>query len=101
FFDRSPESGLVDPNNLIILVNHIKCAAFELPFADGERFGTDGTEEILRFLAQNDILHHADGVWHWMSYSFPAQEISLRIASADNVVIIDEGPPARVVGELD
>jgi DEAD/DEAH box helicase domain-containing protein len=101
FFDRSPESGLIDPNNLIVLVNHIKCAAFELPFEDGERFGIDGTGEILNFLAQNDILHHADGVWHWMSDSFPAQEISLRTASSDNVVIVDGGPPPRVIGEID
>jgi DEAD/DEAH box helicase domain-containing protein len=101
FFERSPESGLIDPNNLIVLVNHIKCAAFELPFEDGERFGVDGTGEILKFLAQNDVLHHADGVWHWMSDSFPAQEISLRTASSDNVVIVDVGPPARVIGEID
>ncbi|HEX6510590.1 MAG TPA: DEAD/DEAH box helicase [Chloroflexota bacterium] len=101
FFDQSPEAGLVDPNNLVILVNHIKCAAFELPFEDGEEFGIDSTQEILKFLAQNDILHHVDGVWHWMSDSFPAQEVSLRTAAADNVVIIDQGPPARVVGELD
>lgn len=101
FFGRAPEAALVDPNNLIILVSHIKCAAFELPFADDERFGVETTGEILRFLADNDILHHADGVWHWMSDSFPAQEVSLRSAAADNVVIIDVGPPARVIGEID
>lgn len=101
FFERSPEAALVDPNNLIILVSHIKCAAFELPFSDDERFGVDTTGEILRFLADNDVLHHADGVWHWMSDSFPAQEVSLRSAAADNVVIIDVGPPARVIGEID
>lgn len=101
FFERSPEAGLIDPNNLIILVNQIKCAAFELPFHDGEPFGVESTSEILGFLARNDVLHHSDGVWHWMSESFPAQEISLRTAAADNVVIIDLGPPARVVGEID
>jgi DEAD/DEAH box helicase domain-containing protein len=101
FFERTPEAALVDPNNLIILVSHIKCAAFELPFADDETFGVETTREILQFLADNDILHHADGVWHWMSDSFPAQEVSLRSAAADNVVIIDVGPPARVIGEID
>lgn len=101
FFDSSPEAGLIDPNNLIILVSHIKCAAFELPFGDGELFGVENTEEILRFLEENDILHHAGGVWHWMSESFPAQEVSLRTAATDNVVIVDQGPPARVIGEID
>jgi DEAD/DEAH box helicase domain-containing protein len=47
------------------------------------------------------VVHHLDGVWHWMSDSFPAQEVSLRTAATDNVVIIDQGPPARVVGEID
>jgi DEAD/DEAH box helicase domain-containing protein len=101
FFDRSVEAGLVDPNNLIILVSHVKCAAFELPFEDGERFGVDTTHDILRFLEENEVLHHRDGVWHWTSDAFPAQEVSLRSAAADNVVIIDRGPPARVVGEID
>jgi DEAD/DEAH box helicase domain-containing protein len=101
FFGRSPEAGLVDPNNLIVLVNHVKCAAFELPFEDGEEFGVGSTADILKFLAQNEVLHHVDGVWHWMSDSFPAQEVSLRTAATDNVVIIDVGPPARVIGEID
>jgi DEAD/DEAH box helicase domain-containing protein len=101
FFQRTPEAALIDPNNLIILVSHIKCAAFELPFADDERFGVDTTGEILAFLAENDILHHVDGVWHWMSESFPAQEVSLRTAAAENVVIIEQGPPAHVIGEID
>lgn len=101
FFGRSPEAGLIDPNNLIILVSHIKCAAFELPFKEGEIFGDDTTQEKLQFLETHGILHHVDGVWHWMSDSFPAQEVSLRTATADNVVIIDQGPPARVIGEID
>lgn len=100
-FERSPESGLIDPNNLIVLVSHVKCAAFELPFEEGETFGVDATLEILRFLEEGGILHHRDGVWHWTSDSFPAQEVSLRTAATDNVVIIDQGPPARVVGEID
>jgi DEAD/DEAH box helicase domain-containing protein len=101
FFERSPEAGLIDPNNLIILLSHVKCAAFELPFEDGEHFGVDTTGEILQFLEENELLHHRDGVWYWTSDSFPAQEVSLRTAASDNVVIIDRGPPARVVGEID
>ena len=100
-FDRSPEMGLVDPDNLIILVGHVKCAAFELPFHRGERFGIDATEEVLAFLEKNEVIQNVDGTWHWMSDTFPAQEISLRSAAAENVVIIDQGPPARVVGEID
>jgi DEAD/DEAH box helicase domain-containing protein len=101
FFGQPPEAGLIDPNNLLILVSHLKCAAFELPFHDDEHFGVETTADILRFLEENEVLHHRDGVWHWTSDSFPAQEVSLRSAATDNVVIIDRGPPARVVGEID
>lgn len=101
FFGGSPESGLIDPNNLIVLLSHVKCAAFELPFEDGERFGVETTGEILQFLEECGLLHHRDAVWHWMSDSFPAEEVSLRSASVDNVVIVDQGPPARVIGEID
>jgi DEAD/DEAH box helicase domain-containing protein len=100
-FERSPEAGLIDANNLIILVSHVKCAAFELPFEDAEEFAGESTSDILHFLEENQILHHRDGVWHWTSDSFPAQEVSLRTAATDNVVIIDQGPPARVIGEMD
>ncbi len=102
FFGRSPEAGLIDPDNLMILVSHIKCAAFELPFRDGERYGgAAATGEVLAFLEECGIVHHLEGVWHWMSDSFPAQDVSLRTAATDNVVIIDQGPPARVIGEID
>lgn len=102
FFGRSPEHGLINPDNLLILVSHLKCAAFELPFEDGEAFGVETTAEILEFLEEEKILRHAGHKWHWMSDSFPAEEISLRSAGADNFVIIDTTEPAhRVIGEVD
>jgi DEAD/DEAH box helicase domain-containing protein len=61
FFGNSPELGVINANNLIILINHIKCAAFELPFKDNEIFGVDTTDEILKYLENNGILHHSEG----------------------------------------
>jgi len=101
FFSQSPESGIVDPNNLIILVSHLKCAAFELPFSDGERFGVDATEKILAFLEKNKILHHVNGKWHWTAEIYPAEKISLRSASPENFVISDSTDKNRVIGEMD
>jgi len=101
FFGQSPESGIVDPNNLIILVNHIKCAAFELPFKDGEKFGVDATIEILRHLEENEILHHVEERWHWSSEAYPADEVSLRTASPENFVILDSTDKNKVIGEVD
>src|SRR5690606_6544787 len=52
FFEASPEHALVNPDNLQVLLNHVKCAAFELPFAEGERFGAASvdTGEVLQVL---------------------------------------------------
>jgi len=99
---RPPEQGLVNPDNLHVLVGHLKCAAFELPFDRTERFGTEDTPGILSYLDEQGILHEADGRYHWSDQAFPAEAMSLRTASNDNVVIIDTtGGKARVIGEVD
>ncbi|AYO30933.1 DEAD/DEAH box helicase [Biomaibacter acetigenes] len=101
FFESSPENGLINPDNLYILVSHIKCAAFELPFEDGETFGNQRIDEILAFLEGERILRHVGGRWHWMAESFPADEISLRSASPENFVVVDITEGATVIGEVD
>jgi DEAD/DEAH box helicase domain-containing protein len=101
FFDSPSENGIVDPDNLILLTSHLKCAAFELPFREGERFGTDATDQMLQYLEEHRILHRAAGQYHWTSESYPAEEVSLRNAAPDNVVIIDTTDGERVIGEVD
>lgn len=102
FFGNSPENGLLNPDNLVILYNHMKCAAFELPFTDGEKFGVETTQEILGFMEEARIVRHVGTRWHWMSDVFPADEISLRNASNENFIIIDiSDPHRRVIGETD
>lgn len=104
FFGRSPESGLVNPDNLLILASHLKCAAFELPFGDADTFGLTraDTQELLALIEEDGLLHHVDGRWHWTSEGFPAESISLRSASSENFVIIDNVPGApRIIGEVD
>jgi len=102
FFSQSPEHALINPDNLLILISHIKCAAFELPFGEGERYGGESIDQILDFLEEQRILHKVEGTYHWSTESYPAEEISLRTAARDNVVIIDttEVEP-RVIGEVD
>jgi DEAD/DEAH box helicase domain-containing protein len=101
FFKSPPEMGVVDPNNLIILMSHLKCAAFELPFSDTERFGVDATDELLKYLEEHQVIHHAGGQYHWSTETYPAEEISLRRAAPDNVVIIDTTHGEQVIGEVD
>lgn len=102
FFGRSPETGLINPENLPILVSHLKCAAFELPFDEGEPFGVPTSTEILDYLAEQHIVRLSHGRYHWMTDNFPASEISLRAASDENFIIVDTTEPKpRVIGEMD
>jgi len=101
FFGRSPEHGRVNPDNLLVLVSHIKSAAFELPFEDGERFGRENLVEILEYLEEKEVLHHSGGRWHWSAESYPADEISLRNISTENFVVVDKTDKTRVIAEVD
>jgi DEAD/DEAH box helicase domain-containing protein len=105
FFERSPENGLINPANLYILMSHLQCAAFELPFHDGESFGDHNPAEIaemLSYLEESLVVRHAANMWHWSSENFPAENISLRTAASENFVIIDTTDPTpRIIGEMD
>jgi DEAD/DEAH box helicase domain-containing protein len=101
FFERPPERALIHPDNLIILLDHVKCAAYELPFEQGETFGGEPLEDLLEYLVEERVLHRAEGRWYWMEQSFPAQNISLRSAAQENFIIIDMTSGARVLGEVD
>ena len=103
FFDASPERALIDPDNLHILVDHIKCAAFELPFTTDETFGRHDVQEILGVLAEQGLVH-CDGAarsWTWTNESYPADAVSLRSVSSDNFVVIDTTVETRVLSETD
>lgn len=101
FLEQDPEHGLINPDNLLILIEHLKCAAFELPFVDGERFGVETTDGILSYLADERILYHVGDTWHWTGDSYPADSVSLRSASRENFVVVDISDDARVIGEVD
>jgi len=113
FFDRTPERALIDPDNLHILVDHVKCAAFELPFSSDERFGRHDVQEVLTVLAEQGFVHRVDGeaaagdpsgrpgAWTWTSESYPADAVSLRSVSSDNFVVVDTTGEPKVIGETD
>ncbi|MEC1614662.1 ATP-dependent helicase MrfA [Bacillus mojavensis] len=103
FFDRSPESARINPENLIILVDHLKCASYELPFKADEEFGPLDVSDILEYLQEEGVLHRNGERYHWANESFPASNISLRSASQENVVIVDQTDIAnvRIIGEMD
>ncbi|WP_241494661.1 DEAD/DEAH box helicase [Bacillus coahuilensis] len=103
FFQKSPEEARLNPDNLIILIDHIKCAAYELPFSKGDQFGHVEIVDILDFLAEEGVLHQNKDRYFWMNDAFPAHNISLRSCSQENVVIIDQSDVSnvKVIGEMD
>ena len=102
FFEKNPETAQLDRENLPILMSHLKCAAFELPFEEGEVFTPDITGQLLDFLVEERILRKTEGKYFWMREIYPADEVSLRSTAAENVVIIDTGKlEHRVIGEVD
>ena len=97
--EQPPEQALINPDNLLVLAGHLQAATFELPFSDGERFGGVEVDGLLRLLAEEGVVHHAGGRWHWSADAFPAEAVSLRTVTSSNVVIIDtSSPPARPSG---
>ena len=103
FFDRSPEHGLVNPDNLHLLLDHLKASAFELPIPSVERFGLVETPALLEVLEEDGFLRRADDDrYYWSHENFPASSFSLRSAAQENVVIINTtGDRHRVIGEVD
>jgi DEAD/DEAH box helicase domain-containing protein len=97
------EEARIDPDNVEVLLQHLKCAAFELPFKRGEAFGMLGaqeTDEALGFLVRHSVLHESGGTYHWAADAYPANDVSLRSVGWDNVVIIDVERD-RSIAELD
>jgi DEAD/DEAH box helicase domain-containing protein len=100
FFNRSPEHAYINPDNLEIALNHLRCAAFELPIREGEKFGIHDTGELCRFLEESGFLHLSGGAWHWTSDTYPADAVSLRAVTSDNFVVIDITGDNRVIAEV-
>jgi DEAD/DEAH box helicase domain-containing protein len=101
FFGNTPEHAFIQPDNLEILVNHLKCAAFELPVAPGERFGDVDIPDLCARLAEAGYLHLAGDHYHWTHEAYPADTVSLRSITSDNFIIVDVTGAPSVIGEVD
>ncbi len=101
FFGNTPEHAFIQPDNLEILINHLKCAAFELPIAPGDKFGDVDLPDLCVRLAEAGFLHLAGENYHWTHEAYPADTISLRSVTSDNFVIIDVTGSPNVIGEID
>lgn len=102
FLDASPEHARIAPAQPLIRLDHIRCAAFELPFRDGELFGGAAAEPYLGVLADDAVVHRDGGEWHWIADSYPANAVNLRSSADGNFVVIDRTDGARnILAEVD
>jgi DEAD/DEAH box helicase domain-containing protein len=101
FFGNTPEHAFIQPDNLEILINHLKCAAFELPIAPEEKFGGVDVQDLCARLADAGYLHRAGENYHWTNEAYPADTISLRSVTSDNFIVIDITGAPEVIGEVD
>jgi DEAD/DEAH box helicase domain-containing protein len=106
FFGASPEQARIHPDQLLILLDHVRCAAFELPFRDGESFGGPSADgdlgEMLGYLRDEGVLQRQGGQWFWVADSYPANAVSLRSVAEGNFVVIDTtGGAQTVIAEVD
>jgi DEAD/DEAH box helicase domain-containing protein len=103
-FERPPEHALINPDNLAVLVDHLRCAVYELPFEAGESFGAfEDSEAVLALLAEEGgEIHASRGSFHWVSDVYPAGDVNLRTGTSDTVVVQDRsGEKPVVIGEVD
>lgn len=101
FFGNTPEHAFIQPDNLEILVNHLKCAAFELPIGPDEHFGDIDVQDLCARMAETGFLHRAGENYHWTQEAYPADTVSLRSVTSDNFIIIDLTGAPLVIGEVD
>lgn len=110
FFSQSPEHGMINPDNLLILLGHLRCAAFELPFQTGEIFGSISPSDmvdLLEFLQKEGVIHKSGSKFFWMADKYPAQNISLRSSSTETVILqaqmgdLEVGSTMQTIGKVD
>jgi len=101
FFEKAPENGLIDADNPVLAVSHLKCAAFELPLEPDKAYGDLPLPKILDYLSAERVLHESENKYHYSAESYPASDVSLRSASPENFVIMDQSDHGRVIGEID
>ena len=101
FFGNTPEHAFIQPDNLEILINHLKCATFELPISPNDKFGDVDLPDLCARLAEAGFLHLAGENYHWTHEAYPADTISLRSVTSDNFIIIDLTGEPNVIAEID
>lgn len=99
-FDAAIEQAVIDPENPFVVLEHLRCAAHELPLEADEvaAFGPHA-ELALQVLAGNGKVRRLGRRWYHAAAEVPHHEVLLRGYGGDTVVIQD-ADTGEVVGEL-
>ena len=97
FANATPEQARIEPDQPLILMDHVRCAAFELPFLDSDAFGPIDPKPWLEVLADSGVLHHEGDRWEWIADSYPAQAVNLRAVADGNFVVVDRTDGRQVI----
>lgn len=104
--DNNPEQPLINPDNVLLLFNQLRCAAYEKPFAQGESFGSVPPAMVEQYLqvlsAKGDLIQQGEQ-YFWIGEQYPSADISIRSISASpyDLYEMNEGGKLRKVGEVD
>ena len=102
FSQATPEHARIEPDQPLILMDHVRCAAFELPFVDSDAFGPVEPGPWLEVLEESGVLHHEGDRWEWIADSYPAQAVNLRSVADGNFVVVDRTDGRQtIVAEVD
>ena len=77
FLGASPEEGILNPDNVLVLQSHLKCAVNEIPMDEDEPFAPSSAA-LLEHLESQRLVRRAGKRYHWASDSYPAEDVSLR-----------------------
>lgn len=102
FFGASPEHARIHANQPLVLLDHIRCAAFELPFVQGDSFGPVEAGGFLEVLAEDAVVHREGDRWEWIADSYPANAVNLRAVADGNFVVVDRTDGRQqIIAEVD
>ncbi|WP_201313490.1 DEAD/DEAH box helicase [Dyella sp. EPa41] len=102
FQGAPPEHARIAPDQPLILLDHIRCAAFELPFREGELYGPQDATPWLQVLGEEGVLHQEGERFEWIADSYPANAVSLRSVADGNFVVVDRTEGRQtIVAEVD
>lgn len=103
--EKRAEPVLIDPDNLLILLQHLQCALFELPFSVRESYGNlseEETRELMDYFVSEGIARLSGSSYFWLESDRPQASVSLRNAGLNRIGIMssESGKP-KLIGEVD